>query len=91
MGASFYREWKLKFSDMRLYAVIILLVFAGGLGIQYFLHDFHGDKGYLPLGTLMAAFRKNPVVRKTIFIFPMAIWLCTSSDWCGNEFGDFDM
>ena len=56
MGASFYREWKLKFSDMRLYAVIILLVFAGGLGIQYFLHDFHGDKGYLPLGTLMAAF-----------------------------------
>ncbi len=34
MGASFYREWKLKFSDMRLYAVIILLVFAGGLGIQ---------------------------------------------------------
>ena len=40
MGASFYREWKLKFSDMRLYAVIILLVFAGGLGIQYFLHEF---------------------------------------------------
>lgn len=56
MGTSFYREWKLKFSDMRLSAGIILLVFAGGLGIQYFLHDFHGDKGYLPLGTLMAAF-----------------------------------
>ena len=56
MGTSFYREWKLKFSDMRLSAGIILLVFVGGLGIQYFLHDFHGDKGYLPLGTLMAAF-----------------------------------
>lgn len=56
MGTSFYREWKLKFSDMRLSAGIILLVFAGGLGIQYFLHAFHGDKGYLPLGTLMAAF-----------------------------------
>lgn len=56
MGTSFYREWKLKFSDMRLYAGIILLVFAGGIGVQYFLHDFHGDKGYLLLGTLMAAF-----------------------------------
>lgn len=31
------------------------------------------------------------MVRKTIFIFSMAIWLCTSSDWCGNEFGNFDM
>ena len=41
---------------MRLYAGIILLVFAGGIGVQYFLHDFHGYKGYLPLGTLMAAF-----------------------------------
>lgn len=40
MGTSFYREWKLKFSDMRLSAGIILLVFAGGLGIQYFLHEF---------------------------------------------------
>lgn len=56
MGTSFYREWKLKCSDMRLYAGIILLVFAGGIGVQYFLHDFHGYKGYLPLGTLMAAF-----------------------------------
>ena len=56
MGTSFYRVWELKCSDMRLYAGIILLVFAGGIGVQYFLHDFHGYKGYLPLGTLMAAF-----------------------------------
>ena len=45
MGTSFYREWKLKCSDMRLYAGIIMHVFSGGIGVAYFLQDFNGSEG----------------------------------------------
>lgn len=52
MGKSFFREWKLKLSDMSIYAAIEIALFILGVCSQYVSRRYDNN---LPLGTLMAA------------------------------------
>lgn len=42
MGKRFLAEWKLKLSDMSIYAGIIAVLFVTGIGIQYIIGKHRG-------------------------------------------------
>ncbi len=52
MGKNFLKEWKLKLSDMSIYAAIEIALFILGVCSQYVSRRYDNN---LPLGTLMAA------------------------------------
>lgn len=53
MGKHFLAEWKLKLSDMSIYAGIIAVLFVAGIGIQYIIGK---HRGQFFMGTNMALF-----------------------------------
>ena len=53
MGKCFLAEWKLKLSDMSIYAGIIAVLFVAGIGIQYIIGK---HRGQFFMGTNMALF-----------------------------------
>lgn len=52
MGKNFLKEWKLKLSDMSIYAAIEIALFILGVFSQYMSRRYDNN---IPLGTLMAA------------------------------------